>query len=297
MRITLTLNKEAITNKSYESSEKIIQEFQRRGHEVFAVPPTEIQELDGIVNGTHYSFEEKRFISKGFSPVRGEVVLVRSLGEDAINPQDSYNFIFSLLPKIQRQVDVCINDAQSTSWEYKPKQKTLNLPFIPSFQVNSKRELESLLEDEEIIAKPAVGLMGGGVLYLKGKKTASQISEDRLNSYCFERFISAESERRYLFLGENIIISRDVERIGSPGNEKYGKRTLVKQSNPREIAIIKEVMKLTGMVYGCVDFRNEYVLEINGSGTGTCVPNEDGTEGFGFVSTLVDFVEKKAFKK
>jgi len=90
-----------------------------------------------------------------------------------------------------------------------------------------------------------------------------------LNKFVFEQFIPADTEIRYVFLFGQIIASKINERIGLPGKEKYRDRFPNKDYDPRHVEIVKMAIDATGMKYGSVDFRKDYVLEVNGAGTGT----------------------------
>lgn len=305
MRITLSLNEDYVTpadrrKGDYGSSVELIREFQKRGHQVFVIHPTKLSQPNGIVCANHYKLNERYelILEEESSPIRGEVFFVRSLGEDAQDSQNSKGFI-SQLPRIEKQVVCCFNSAEATSYEYKPKQKTLTLPWIPQFRINSRHGLEELLmQGEKIIAKPAIGHLGIGIIYLDGKESAISIPEQRIGDYCFERFVPNRVERRFIFLDGELMIVRGLEKVGHPGKEDFGERWLVQGDvYPSEVEIVRKVVEMTGMFYGCVDFREDYVLEINGSGTTCGSKNLAGTQLYQLTPKVVNAVERKVDSK
>jgi glutathione synthase/RimK-type ligase-like ATP-grasp enzyme len=194
---------------------------------------------------------------------------------------------------MEQQVGCLLNDAGSTVYKSKPKQKELPLPFIPGFDVSSREDVVRLLEDgERMIAKPNIGCCSIGIVYLGGPESASDIPEN-VSDYLFERFIPSRTERRYIFLDGNTVMCREIEKIGSPGKETRGSVTILNE-RPEE-DIVKKAIDMTGMFFGSVDFRQGHLLEINGSGTST-VYNRNGHQAYNISPSLVKAVERKARK-
>lgn len=286
MKINISINEEYHKNpQKYAGSIWLTERFKNRGHDVRVIHPNQIYQL-----GTEV-FSKKEYVlgSKGLElknndkPITGDVFFVRSYAQD-YSEEDSLKFM-NLLYGIEKQVGFTINSAEATSYSYKPKQKKLNLPWVPDFNVSNQGDLEKLLEqDKKLIAKPNFGIQGKGIEYWGGLESLGKIFEGKFSDYCFEKFIPADFERRYVFLGGDLILTRDTERIGLPGKEVYGKKKIV-EPDFYQTQIAQKAMDLVGMDYGCVDFRGENILEINGSGTGTFSEIVQ--------PLIVDFVEKK----
>ena len=80
---------------------------------------------------------------------------------------------------------------------------------------------------------------------------------------------------------------------GEPGRERCTNVDLM-EGIPREIEIARKVIEKTGMFYGAVDFRGQYVLEINGSGTGVAPPTTaNETDSYNLSDPIVQAVERK----
>ncbi|GEM_PF-6002550 len=303
MRVVISVNEEVSdyleggNGVSYESSLTLYQHFVDRGHEVYIVHPTETTIFEDKISFRRLlSIGDRKLsvISEDFE-MDADVFLVRGLGEDSPDPDSSMSFIYAL-PLIERQVGVMLNDAESTSYEYKPKQKSLGLPFIPSFDVDVRDDIRQLLESgERIIAKPNIGFYGVGIEYLEGPEALSSFAGDT-GGYSFERFMPEMVERRYIFLDGRLIVRRMMEREGPPGKERPGHMETLPSGEAEEERTAMRAMEMTGMFYGCVDFRQGHVLEINGSGTSTiCAQN--GKLLYDIGPSVVKAVEAKAASK
>jgi hypothetical protein len=295
MKFIISLNQEAHDFKdkqiTYGSSASLIKEFVLRGHNVYTIltNKTEENSKTNQVFAPHYLHTIEGFEYSGTFPISGDLFFVRSLCED--HPSNSLGFM-NHLSKIEKQVGLMVNTSLSTSYENKKEQKKLDLPFIPSFEVNSKKDLENLLNFEQIIAKPLLGAMGSGVKYLEGITSSDLIPEEDLGSYCFERYIPANIEERFIFLDGEIVVRRGMERHGKPGAEEMGDVWLLNEDTSKKEEIVRATIDQTKMFYGCVDFRGDYILEINGSGTATGPINAQGIQIYNLVPKIVDKVEK-----
>ena len=193
---------------------------------------------------------------------------------------------------MEKQFSLVLNRAESTSYEYKPKQKTLELPWIHGFDIKTPKELSDLVASgERIIAKPRIGACSMGVEFLERIEDLQKIED--IDEYLFEQYIPANEERRYIFLDGQCIIRRRMFKQGEPGRERCTNVDLM-EGIPREIEIARKVIEKTGMFYGAVDFRGQYVLEINGSGTGVAPPTTaNETDSYNLSDPIVQAVERK----
>jgi glutathione synthase/RimK-type ligase-like ATP-grasp enzyme len=304
MRVTLTLNQEIRDyvlgrdcKGTYEGSLSLLGAFQDRGHDVRVVHPNHF----GVVNGMPISGESYNFDGERFMPVEkdrvlyGDVFFLYGLGEDLEDVSMTTRFI-DLLPSVERTYGNVINSPESTRFDLKSEQRKLNLPWIPSFDVKNSGDLVDLLENgERIIAKPNVGYLGQGIVYLEGKDSIGKIKEGKIGEYIFERFVPSTFERRYAFLDGDFIFARKLLKSGQPGREEIrGAKLISGDEDEREIA--RRAMEMTGMFFGCLDFRGEYALEINGSGTGVNRHRFDRTLIYDISRDVVKAVEKKAGK-
>jgi len=303
MRVLLSLNEDFSrylkgdkTVPSYDSSRSLYKEFEKRGHDVYLVHPTQIFGNDKKYFENLFRIDGSKLESvKKNWKVDGDVFFVRSLGEDA--SEDKSLEFMSGLYDIEKQVGIMLNDAKSTSYEYKPKQKSLDLPFIPGFDVRNEYDLETLLvQGKQIIAKPNIGFYGMGIIYLENMNNVDLIPNESIAKYSYELFMPEKIEKRYIFLDGEIIVKRIMEKFGEPGKEKFGRRYFNTSPDKLEMDIVHEAMDMTGMFYGCVDFRQGHILEINGSGTGTTSENGDYIF-YDINSEIVDKVEEKFNKK
>lgn len=300
MRVVMSVNEEVSDflqgrcNVSYDSSLTLYQHFRDSGHETYIVHPTQLADF-----GSRIGFERLLTVGNGGLEtardgyeVDADVFLVRGLGEDSPVPGKSEEFI-SALRQIENQVGIMLNDAESTGYEYKPKQKALGLPFIPSFDIELRDDLRHLLESgERLIAKPNIGFYGVGIAYLGGPESLDSFAGG-MSDYSFERFMPERVEHRYIFLDGKVIIRRTMEREGPPGKESPGRMEALHSGDAGEERIALQAMEMTGMFYGCVDFRQGHVLEINGSGTSTlCTQN--GCVLYDIGPSVVGAVEKRA---
>lgn len=272
MKITFSLNQEfrdfleGKSTRKYGDTKTLVERFMSKGHDTQVVHPNQIFFEGGLAKADHYAINgnELKLVSSG-APIGGDVFFVRGYSQD--RPEHTLQFMHLMYP-IGQQVHFPINNPRAVSFSYKPNQRELDLPWPPSFRVNNNRDLEYLLnQGRKIIAKPFLGIQGRGIHYLEGRNSAG-FSDEQIKEYLFEEFVPAEFERRYVFLGGEVVLVRDMERPGAPGKEVFGKKTLV-NPDPEQLVVAKKAMSLTGIEYGCVDFRGDYVLEVNGSGTGT----------------------------
>ena len=278
MRITFALNSDfqqfldGSLKADYRSSRDLLNTCLSRGHEVRIVHP------DHAVPGQGFSkvyYLDGQTIVETDQPFDTDVLFARHNGEN-LDFQATDNFI-DTLKSLEGVIPLLINNGHATSFERKDRQKTLPLPFIPSFQVDTLDGLVDLVKQhpEGIIIKPIYGFLSKGVEYVQSEADVDglvhqgRLAEGNLNKFVFEQFIPADTEIRYVFLFGKIIASKINERIGLPGKEKYRHRFPNKDYDPRHVKIVKMAIDATGMKYGSVDFRKNHVLEVNGAGTGT----------------------------
>lgn len=276
----------------YSNTLDLVKEFNSRGHDVNLVFPNELtRSEEGVIAENKYGYEKGSIFSKDSrSPLDEDSFFVRSLSEDS--PDVFFDFLDKLYD-VENQVGFMVNNAESTSYEYKPKQKNLDLPFIPEYNPESKSELESILKKgSKLIAKPAVGFMGSGVEYLEGPSSAKAWDKNSLSQYCFEEFVPEMFERRYVFLEDQIVARRGMKTKGNPGTEYSEEKFALREYRPQDEEIVKDAINKTGMSYGCVDFRGPYVLEINGSGTTSSASDKSGNRVYSLGSDIVDLFEK-----
>ena len=302
MKITLSLSEAAKTQfdpnakgqgMGYMGSRFLAEAFVKRGHDLNIVHPNDIcyDKLGRLYTRSAYEFVKGRFYKKRTDAIlSGDVFFVYSLDEEQ-GASASKRFI-DVLFQMEKQFPLVLNSAESTSYEYKPKQKTLELPWIPGFDIKSPKELSDLVASgERIIAKPRIGACGMGVEFLEHLDDLQRIGD--IDEYLFERYVQANEERRYIFLDNQCIIRRKMSKKGLPGRERCTNVDLM-EGIPREIEIARRVIAETGMFYGAVDFRGEYVLEINGSGTGVAPPTaRNETDSYNLSDSIVQAVERK----
>lgn len=300
MKVTLSLSEEARTRYEgnsrgtglgYMGSRFLAEAFVKRGHDLTVIHPHEVYFKSGrIYSKKAFSFNNGIFSrSNSDSSLEGDVFFVYSLAEE--NGVESSKRFVDALFRIENQFDHTINSAESTSYEFKPKQKTLDLPWIPTFEVRSKLDLHDLINSgEKIIAKPNIGACGQGIVYLDKEESIDLISTP--SDFLYEKFIPSNEERRYIFLNGQLIIRRRGTKEGFPGRERFSNIDLM-EGNPTEIEIARRAIEQTGMFFGAVDFRGDYILEINGSGTGIAPPTvTDEYDSYNLSDTVVQAVER-----
>jgi glutathione synthase/RimK-type ligase-like ATP-grasp enzyme len=302
MNVTISLSEEARTlyypdakgqGMGYMSSRFLADAFVKRGHDLEVAHPSDIhRDKLGILSATKiYGFKDGRFyLNRRDAVLSGDVFFVYSLDEER-GHDASKRFIDSLF-QIEKQFNLVINSAESTSYEYKPKQKKLALPWIPGFDVQTPRELSDLVASgEKIIAKPRIGACGQGVVFLERIEDLQKIG--KIEQFLFERYVPANEERRYIFLDNQCIIRRRIKKEGAPGREICTNVDLI-EGNERELNIARQIVLSLGMFYAAVDFRGEYLLEINGSGTGVAPPTvADEIDSYNLSDPIVQAVERK----
>lgn len=282
------------SREGYLGSRFLSNAFVERGHNLRVVFPTDIYEKKGIISfKREFVFDGTDFQQENVSEItEGDLFFVYSLGEEGgFNASGKF---MDLLYPLESQFGIMLNSAKSTSYEYKPKQKSLDLPWIPGFDVHSRQDLTDLLDSgEKLIAKPSIGLRGEGVLFLGQSSDVTKIPEYLIGNYFFEKFVHSREERRYIFLDGQLIIRRKVRKEGLPGKESFAAVDLM-EGNPREIEIAKRAVKETGMFYCGIDFRGDYLLEINGSGTGVAPPTiGNEMDSYNLSSPIVQATERK----
>ncbi len=288
MRVTLSLSQEAIdlyrkqriSGKGRLCSRFLADSFIKRGHELKLIDPLKIYEKNNQIFAKE-SLNFNKYVGGFYGktenyPLSGDVFFVYNLGEQE-GPNVSENFLKSLY-SLENQYFSVLNSAESTSYEFKPKQKSLDLPWIPEFKVKSKSNLISLLKSgKQIIAKPVIGLGGQGIVFLNDLKKVDFIFKKGLSNFFYEQFVPADEERRYIFLDNQYVIGRKCGKFGLPGEEHFSSVNLM-EGIPKEIELARKIVKDTGMFFCAVDFRGDYLLEINGSGTGVAPPDPEEVE-------------------
>ena len=281
MKVTLSLCKDAIevynqkgiSGGKYLGSRFLIYSFLNRGHDLQVINPSDISENSGeIFSKRAFNFNKSQGLygEKTNSSLSGDVFFVYDLGEEE-GLDVSQNFLKSLYG-LEKQYLHVLNSAESTSYEFKPKQKSLDLPWIPGFEVNSKLDLVSLIQSgEKIIAKPIMGFGGQGISFLDKLKDIEPLVEKGLSNFFYEKFVPADEERRYIFLNNQNIVKRVCKREGFPGKEKTSSVDFI-EGISEEIETARKIVSNTGMFFCAIDFRGNYLLEINGSGTGMAPP-------------------------
>ena len=302
MDVTLSLNEEARTfyeedrlKPGYFGSLALSRAFVGRGHNLSIVHPDHIYTSGNDVYARNvFSFHPSRGFTRKDTNARlsGDVFFVYGLGEDKNNPVVSKSFLDLLYP-LEDQFTYMLNSAESSSYEFKPKQKKLDLPWIPTFAINSTSDLSDLLfTGEKIIAKPSIGYAGRGVLYLESLADLGKIPEREISSYVYEKFVPSQEERRYIFLDNQLIIRRRTGKQGKPGKE-YASSVDLMEGVAHEIEIARRAINEVGMFYGTVDFREQYLLEINGSGAGVIPPSVQGqNDPYNLSGIVVQAVER-----
>jgi len=276
----------------YMSSRFLADAFVKRGHNLTIIHPNNLLEKDGkIFSNKSFGFKDGVFFDKEDNLyLKGDVFFVYSLDEER-GPESSKRFVDSLCI-LEKQFNFVLNTAESTSYEFKPKQKKLDLPWIPGFNVRRKEDLISLIDSgEKIISKPKIGACGQGINFLETREDIARIQD--INNFFFEKYIPSDEERRYIFLDNQLIIGRKLTKAGTPGKERCINVDLIEGDN-REIEIARKAIVQTGMFYGAVDFRESYLLEINGSGTGVAPPTvANELDSYNLSDPIVQAVERK----
>ena len=299
MNIAMSVDQKIrMDNSKYLGSMALIESFERRSHNLSLIHPDEIYTKSGdIYVKKIFGFKDEKFYQKGEDArITGDAFLVYGLGEDAKNPDMSKRFIDSLA-QLENQYEHVLNNAVATSYEFKSFQSGLDLPWIPRFNIKSQKDLKDLIDSgEKIIAKPTIGCAGNGILYYGSITDLDKINESKLSDYVFEKYIEASEERRYIFLDRNLIVRRRIEKSGDPGKEEVTLVDLM-EGDSNEIKIARSAIDKMDMFYGAVDFRGDYLLEVNGSGTGVISVNTENSKGpYDLSSVVVQAIERKVGK-
>ena len=305
MKITFTIDSElrekldGVTgNPLFWDTYRLIKEASKRGHEVRAV-----QSEDAVVGN---GFSQEFYLDKGIEASNGfttpDVLFIRGYGMRV--DKNCFNNLVDTVKSIESKIPLVINSGETTAFSRKDKQKTLPLPFIPSHRINNVSDIKNLLNKhkEGLILKPDYGLQSIGVGYVGSEKDLENLLEQGviseqtlLNDYSAEKFIVDKREIRYIHLFGDMIGSRIADKTGEPGKEELGTRYLNTNPNEKHLEIVRRAIDLTGSKFGCVDFRGDNILEINGSGTQTFYRTGvgGGKEFLDFTSDILDSVERK----
>ncbi len=265
MKLTIVINDDFSNarDRLYESSFKLMNTIEALGHDLTVTHPqmifnteegpkfSEVFRLDGGILSTT---EEK--------PEDSEAVLVRSYGYT----DSECDKLIEALETYERMGKAVVNPSHSIRYSNKKIMRTLDLPFIPEIRFESADEIKRhVAKGTPLIAKPSMGFFGKGVEYIATEDDIDKIGEGE--NYIFETFVPAEKETRVTFIDGQILFARNKHVEGEPAREKtVGHSYEPVSEHQRKIA--EYVMKTTGMVVGSVDFRGDYVLELNGSGIG-----------------------------
>ena len=218
MEVTISVNEEAIPyievsskqsrdHGSFRSTINLIEEFDKRDHDITIIHPRQIYSNNGIICTPYqYMFKDGKLIKKeGEDSISGDVFYVNHVAEDSMNYSLISDFINSLY-SIEKQVNLMVNDASSNSYRSKEKQRNLPLPWIKSYSINLKDGLEDLLEQgTKIIAKPKIGSRSMGIHYFDGLESLSCFDCSLIEDYMFEQYMSEQVEKRYVFWMEILL--------------------------------------------------------------------------------------------
>jgi hypothetical protein len=281
----------------------LIRDAVKRGHDVGIV-----QSEDAVVGE---GFSREFYLENGKEQVRDfglpDILMIRGYGMRV--GKQCFDNLVDTVGSIEGSIPVVVNSSRATAFSRKDRQKTLPLPFIPSYEVGGVSDVRSLLREHSdgLILKPVYGLMGAGVEYVANNNKLEELLRDGVvteeslaEDYLAEKFIADSREVRYVSLFGESAGSRVAEKTGEPGKEVLGLRYLNENPNSKEVEIASKAMELTGIDYGCVDFRGGYVLEINGSGTQTFYRDKIGPEGKIFLElapSILDGLEAKFKEK
>lgn len=259
----------------YFTAINLIPAFQKRGHDIVLVHPEDVSPMNEVPFEKLYEFKNNFF--KEVDPtnyVNPDLFYVMELGEN-LNSVESKKFVKGL-NELENKVKLMLNSARATQYELKDVQKTLDAPFIPSYDIKTNEDLISAVQKSEkgIIAKPIIGLQGYGVTYITQKNVYEFTKKQNISDYVYEQYISANYELRVLFIDSKILFARKKFVDGKPANDSVMGYEFVNLSKYHK-DITNSIIKSTGMFAGSVDFRDKYVQEINGSGIGLVVKKRE----------------------
>ncbi|MAE13188.1 hypothetical protein CMO92_01365 [Candidatus Woesearchaeota archaeon] len=286
----------------YFSTKTLLSRFVTRGDTVAIVHPEDIQNQEKKVTFKKlFTFHPPNRLEEAdpSSFQQGNFFLVRQFGENLESEKFVHRFI-TALSCLENQFYLVMNTASATKYELKNIQKTLDIPFIPAFDINTPADLESVVASgEKIIAKPFTGFMGRGIEFFDSVESVYRVFNNGRTpqGYCFERYIPATMETRIVFIDGSIPFARPRMVEGPPGKEKAAGYSLT-QPTSNQRTITQQVIEQTGMQFGSVDFRGEFVLEINGSGLGLVPPakvkNYDQIQPYDLTNDLIDLIKRKS---
>jgi glutathione synthase/RimK-type ligase-like ATP-grasp enzyme len=260
--------------QKYFSSTGLMTRFTERGHDLGVVFPEDISVEGRDVTfrrafryGPHATLtpeDPKRYAS-------GDFVMVRRIGDNASNPSAVVQKLMVGLGRLEERFGFVFNGAEALRYHLKENHRELDLPFIPSYKVESVDDLLSLVESgEHVVAKPTWGFKGNGIKYLSTRLDVLDAFDvgSSFGDYVFETYSPAEFEERYAFLDGEVIVARKKFPGRSPKSAAEG-RSLALDQDPQKVEMVLRAAKASGMFFGSVDFYGNYVLEVNGSGLGT----------------------------
>jgi hypothetical protein len=302
MKLTFTVDPHFISllntdeGRDHWDTHSLISEADSRGHDVAVVDSTDTSE--GRFS-KEISFNIGRLIERPFGIP--DALMIRGYGM-----LDGRNYFDSLVESVrglEGEIPVVLNSSHATEYSRKDRQKGLDLPFIPSYRISGEGDVRRLISDhnEGIILKPLCGLQGNGVEYVRTQGDFDKLVEGGLDlgslvdNYLVEEFVSDPREVRHVFLYGDHVGSRVALKTGEPAREILGHRYLETNPDPAQLKIARDAIEITGINYGCVDFRGGYVLEINGSGAQTFYrPKVGGGKVFlDLAPRIIDGIEKK----
>lgn len=281
MNVLATMNSDYLQKQyEYGDTNAIAHELTKRGHQVY-IGFAEHVDKGHFTKAILYDANQRYRVVDNPRP---DLILLRMMGQNVPGLCDTFLSQLFLLEKNYR----LINTANAAQFHKKDLQKTLPIPTIPSIDATCADELYAATP---FIAKPKSGFMSAGIFYCDTSQSVDdflQKTPGAFTHYLFEEYIDADDELRLVFLGDECILARHKFFTGSPGKQIEKDYALFKPTK-EQLDIMHTVREHTGMELGTVDFRKNFVLEINGSGVGV-LPYEHCSQLYDLTNPIVEYV-------
>lgn len=307
MNIFLTINQDfnEQENGPYCHVHSLIDEFEQRGHNVFAIGPAiskyHIQDNQAAVESVykfcriHPTYPMFGLIEADIDPNQkklGDLLLIQGYDETnrGIDLVNEYQTNFLLL--LAKRFSHIINDPTSERFTLKHNliflETEIGIPLIPTTQLQDLEQLNRYIQTHKrIIVKPTNSACGAGVTILNhdDKFLNSKLRDGAsLDHLVFQPLIPAQSERQVFFIDG--VVQGVVEFHYNP--EEPLSRSMIPPSvcepSDSDIETVRKISQFTGLQIGRVDFLNykdgsknrRVLLELNGSGSGQVYISPDG---------------------
>ena len=286
---------EKTPSDKYRTSKKIISVLNRLS-DLVLVTPTEYNE-DLSVSSAYKILDGELVTTQGRHVPHGDLFITygdetsKNLGLGFARMQYDY------LSRLEESGSFTQFFNKSEVEERTMKENLINLRaqfgdvFAQTYKVEDERQIQELFNKHgSLIAKPIFGCASAGVKKINNMSDFYQNElNEKINDYVFQEPLNG-LETRVIVLGGEYLGSRQ-DLHYEPWSEKKPS-TKIGSPSVQMIDFTKDLAENMGADILGVDFMDDKVYEINGTGTGLIAYN-DNELLFDYTPQFVDYVEKK----